>query len=49
LGGVLSIRAGSATPGTAPRGVAETPESLRDEDVPAPCDAPHQTPRPVRS
>ncbi|WP_244890453.1 IS481 family transposase [Streptomyces cyaneofuscatus] len=25
-----------------------TPESLRDEDVPAPCDAPHQTPRPIR-
>ncbi|PSK73534.1 hypothetical protein C6W96_05860 [Streptomyces sp. CS149] len=48
LGGVRRIMAGSATPGTAPRSVAETPESLRDEDVPAPCDAPHQTPRPDR-
>ncbi|NUV68245.1 MFS transporter [Streptomyces sp. CAI-121] len=48
LGGASAPRAGSATPGTAPRGVAETPESLRDEDVPAPCDAPHQTPRPIR-
>ncbi|MFD3411503.1 MFS transporter [Streptomyces cyaneofuscatus] len=31
-----------------PRGVAETLESLRDEDAPAPRDAPHQTSRPVR-
>ncbi|EFE78525.1 Transcriptional regulator, AraC family [Streptomyces sp. HCCB10043] len=49
LGRVRRIMTGSATPGTAPRGVAETPESLRDEGGAAPCDAPHQTPRPIRS
>ncbi|MFE9849763.1 aldo/keto reductase [Streptomyces sp. NPDC005576] len=47
-GGVRRIMAGGATPGTAPRGVAETSASLRDEDVPAPCDAPRRTPRPSR-
>ncbi|MEV8007430.1 SLC13 family permease [Streptomyces parvus] len=46
--GARRARAGSTTSGTAPRRVAETPESLRDEDAPAPCDAPHQTPRPGR-
>ncbi|MFE5958821.1 ABC transporter permease [Streptomyces rubiginosohelvolus] len=47
-GRVRRIMTGSTASGTAPRRVAETPESLRDEDVPAPCDAPHQTPRPIR-
>jgi ferredoxin-NADP reductase/ferredoxin len=48
LGSVRRILAGSATPGTAPRGVAETPSGNHPEGAPAPCDAPHQTPRPVR-
>ncbi|MYS35116.1 hypothetical protein GT025_13460 [Streptomyces sp. SID4920] len=32
LGGVLPIMAGSETPGTAPRGVAETPRQLLPAD-----------------
>ncbi|WTJ96772.1 hypothetical protein OG607_32425 [Streptomyces sp. NBC_01537] len=48
LGPVRSILPGSATPGAAPRGVAETPAGNHPADAPAPCDAPHQTPRPVR-
>jgi SAM-dependent methyltransferase len=48
LGPGRSILPGSATPGAAPRGVAETPSGNHPEGAPAPCDAPHQTPRPVR-
>ncbi|MGW2087187.1 GNAT family N-acetyltransferase [Streptomyces sp. NPDC001880] len=48
LGRVRRIMAGGAASGTAPRGVAETSEQLRCQDAPAPCDAPHRTPRPVR-
>jgi LacI family transcriptional regulator len=55
-GPVRPIVAGSATPQrhqpparrAAPRGVAETPSGDHPEGAPAPCDAPHRTPRPVR-
>ncbi|WP_078489515.1 deaminase [Streptomyces bikiniensis] len=47
-GPVRRIMAGAATPGTAPRRVAETPRQLRCRDAPAPCEPPHQTPRPTR-
>ncbi|WTJ89575.1 class I SAM-dependent methyltransferase [Streptomyces sp. NBC_01537] len=48
LGSVRPILAGSAASGTAPRGVAGTPSGNHPEGAPAPCDAPHQTPRPIR-
>ena len=50
-GPVRPISAGPGTPGTAPRRVAETPTGNHPAGAPAPCDAPHQTPRadPTRS
>jgi len=48
LGSVRRTLAGPAASGTAPRGVAGAPSGNPPECAPAPCDAPHQTPRPIR-
>lgn len=42
LGPVRAVPAGPATPGTAPRRVAETPTENHPEDTSAPCYAPRQ-------